>query len=141
MTGEDGSSAGLPASDEMWMDRAVARIWKLIWAIGAGGAIALLVWRGWSWSAGWAVGTAASALNFRWLKQLTESLGGGAAKPRRAVFLGLRYVLLGVGAYVILKYSAISQPAALSGLFVSVAAVIIEILIELAYARNGTVGY
>jgi len=141
MTGEDGSSTGLPASDVLWMDRAVARIWKLIWAIGAGGAIALLAWRGWSWSAGWTIGTAASALNFRWLKQLTESLGGGAAKPRRAVFLGLRYVLLGVGAYVILKYSAISRPAALSGLFVSVAAVIIEILIELAYARNGTVGH
>jgi hypothetical protein len=52
------------------------------------------------------------------------------------VLLGLRYVLLGAGAYVILKYTAISLPAALAGLFVPVAAVLIEILIELAYARN-----
>ena len=105
------------------------------------GAIALLAWRGWSWGAGWAIGTAVSALNFRWLKQLTEAIGGQAAKPRKAVFLGMRYVLLGGGAYVILKYSAISLPAALSGLFVSVAAVILEILLELAYARNGTVDH
>src|SRR5436190_17279682 len=131
----------LATPDELRMERAVARIWKLIWAIGAGGAIALLAWRGWSWGAGWAIGTAASALNFRWLKQLTEALGEEAAKPHKAVFLGMRYVLLGGGAYVILKYSAISLPAALSGLFVSVAAVVLEILLELAYARNGTVDH
>ena len=124
---------------ETWMSAAVARIWKIIWAMAAFGAIALMLWRGWTWSAGWLLGSAVSALNFRWLKQLADSLGGAAAKPRKAVFLGLRYAFLGGGAYVILKYSAISLPAALSGLFVSVAAVILEILFELAYARNGTV--
>jgi hypothetical protein len=129
------------ARDQLWMDRAVARIWKLIWAIGAAGAVALVAWRGWWWGAGWAIGTAVSALNFRWLKQLVLAIGGEAAKPRKAVFLGMRYVLLGGGAYVILKLSAISLPAALSGLFVSVAAVIVEILLELAYARNGTVDH
>jgi len=122
------------------MSAAVARIWKIIWVMGACGAMVLMLWRGWTWSAGWLLGTAVSALNFRWLKQLADSLGGQAAKPRKAVFLGLRYVFLGGGAYVILKYSAISLPAALSGLFVSVAAVILEILFELACAsRNGTV--
>jgi hypothetical protein len=125
---------------EAWMATAVARIWKIIWAMGACGAVILTLWRGWTWGAGWLLGTAVSALNFRWLKQLADSLGSStAAKPRKAVFLGLRYVFLGGGAYVILKYSAISLPAALSGLFVSVAAVILEILFELAYARNGTV--
>jgi len=124
---------------ETWMSAAVARIWKIILVMAVIGAVALLVWRGWTWSAGWLLGAAASALNFRWLKQLAESLGGPAAKPRKAVFLGLRYVFLGGGAYVILKYSAISLPAAFSGLFVSVAAVVLEIIFELAYARNGTV--
>ena len=129
------------ARDQLWMERAVARIWKLIWAIGAAGAVALVAWRGWWWGAGWVIGTAVSALNFRWLKQLVEAIGAEAAKPRKAVFLGIRYLLLGGGAYVILKFSAISLPAALSGLFVSVAAVIVEILLELAYARNGTVDH
>ena len=135
------TSEGEAARDQLWMDRAVARIWKLIWAIGAAGAVALVAWRGWWWGAGWVIGTAVSALNFRWLKQLVLAIGGEAAKPRQAVFLGMRYVLLGGGAYVILKFSAISLPAALSGLFVSVAAVIVEILLELAYARNGTVDH
>ena len=135
------SEGDAAARDQLWMDRAVARIWKLIWAIGAVGAVALVAWRGWWWGAGWAIGTAVSALNFRWLKQLVSAIGGQAAKPRKAVFLGMRYVLLGGGAYVILRFSAISLPAALSGLFVSVAAVIVEIILELAYARNGTVDY
>jgi len=119
----------------------VARIWKVMWAVAAGGAIALLLWRGWTWSAGWVIGSAVSALNFRWLKQLTDAIGGEAAKSRKAVFLGMRYLLLGGGAYVILKYSPISLPAALAGLFVSVAAVIVEILFELVYARDGTVDH
>jgi hypothetical protein len=128
-------------SDERFLERGTARIWKAMWVVAAGGAIALLVWRGWTWGAGWLIGSAVSALNFRWLKQLTDTLGESTAKPRTAVFLGMRYLLLGGGAYVILKYSPISVPAALAGLFVSVAAVVIEILFELAYARNGTVDH
>ena len=120
---------------------AVARIGKLMWAMAAGGAIGLGMWRGWAWCAGWLLGSAISALNFRWLKKLTEGLGTSEAKPREAVFLGMRWVLLGGGLYVILEYSAISLPAALAGLFVSVAAVILEILIELMYARNGTLDH
>src|ERR1035437_4813793 len=137
MTSED----GLAARHQLWMDRAVARIWKLIWAIGAGGAVALLAWRGWWGGAGWLIGGAVSAVHFRGVKQLVDAIGGTAGKPRKAAFLGMRYVLLGGGAYVILRFSAISLPAALSGLFVSVAAVILEILLELAYARNGTVDH
>jgi len=113
----------------------------VIWVLGAGGAAAFTVWRGWTWGAGWLIGTAVSALNFRWLHRLVKAIGGESARPRKAVFLGMRYVLLGGGAYVILRFSAISLLAALSGLFVSVAAVVVEILVELAYARNGTVDY
>jgi len=131
----------IPSSDEHFLEQGIGRIWKWMWTVAAGGAIVFFVWRGWTWSAGWLIGSAVSALNFRWLKQLTEALGGEAAKPHKAVFLGMRYLLLGGGAYVILKYSAISLPAALAGLFVSVAAVIVEILFELVYARNGTVDH
>jgi hypothetical protein len=120
---------------------AMARIGKMIWALAAGGAIGFEIWRGWRWCLGWSLGAAISALNFRWLKQLAESLGTADAKPRKAVFLGLRWVILGGGLYVILEYSVISAPAALAGLLVSVAAVILEILLELMYARNGTVDH
>jgi hypothetical protein len=51
-----------------------------------------------------------------------------------AVFLGLRYLLLGAGGYAILNFSALSLAAAAVGLFVPVAAVILEVLFELIYA-------
>jgi hypothetical protein len=54
---------------------------------------------------------------------------------RLAVWLGARYLLLGAGAYALVRFSTISLPAALAGLFVSVAAVIVEILFQLVYAR------
>jgi hypothetical protein len=50
--------------------------------------------------------------------------------------MGLRYLLMCGGAYVIVKYSNISLSAALAGLFVAVAAVIVEILFQLIYARS-----
>ena len=108
-----------------------------MFAIGAGGAVAAWGWRGWESGAGFLLGAAASALNFHWIKKIVDALGGkGPAKMRVAVLAGLRYLLLGGGAYVILKYSSISISALLVGLFVSVAAVIVEIVIELAYART-----
>ena len=117
-------------------ERGLERIAQFSWAIAAGGAVGLLVWRGWSWSAGWTLGAAASIVNYRWLKRVTEALGANEAKQRKAVLLGLRYLLLGGGLYVILKYSPIHLPSVLAGLFVPVAAVVIEILIELIYARS-----
>jgi len=120
--------------DDQFLDRAVARITKVIFALAAAGVIAALLWRGLAWGTGFALGSLVSWLNFRWLKQLVYTLGSERARPRRAVKLGFRYLLLGSGAYVILKYSSVSQSAALAGLFVSVAAVIVEILFELVYA-------
>ena len=117
-------------------DRALDRMAKAMAAMAAGGAIGLLVWRGWQWSAGWLLGCAASTLNYRWLRRVIFSLGSGGEKDRKGVLLGLRYLLLGAGSYVILKYTAISLPAALAGLFIPAAAVIVEILIQLVYARN-----
>ena len=123
-------------SDERHLAGAVARIWKISYALSIAGVLAFLAWRGWTWGAGFLLGAALSALNFRWLKQVAIAVGSAAAKPRVAVLLGLRYLLLGAGAYVILKYSRISVAAMFWGLFVSIAAVILEILIELAYGSR-----
>ncbi len=122
--------------DQQFLERAVGRMRKTMVAIALGGITVAFAWRGFAWAAGFALGAVVSWLNFRWLKQLVYTLGSDRARPRTAVKLGFRYVLLGGGAYVILKYSSVSQPAALAGLFVSVAAVIVEILFELVYARS-----
>jgi hypothetical protein len=118
-----------------WFGNTVARVVKLMAAIALAGTVAAFVWRGWKWGAGFAVGAVISGLNFYWLKRLTESLGSAQARRRSAVFLASRYVVLALIAYVILRYSSISLPAALTGLFVSTAAVIVEILFELVYGN------
>ena len=115
---------------------ALARIQKAIFAVGAGGAVVAFAARGWTWGAGFALGALFSWLNYRWLKQAAYALGTPDPPKRVAVFWGLRYLLLGGASYVILRFSNISITAVLLGLFVSVAAVIIEIIIQLAYART-----
>ena len=123
-------------ADAAFFERALARIRKLMLALGGVGALACLVWRGWMCGAGFAFGALVSWLNFRWLQQITESLGARAVGRRVAAVAALRYLLLGGGAYVILRFSKISRPAALAGLFIAAGAVIVEIVFELFYARN-----
>jgi|SRR5579872_7375877 len=115
---------------------AIERIRKATFAIAAGGVIGGLAWRGWTWGAGFAIGSAFSWLNYAFLKQLAYSIGQPKTRKRIMVFAALRYFIFGGGAYVILRFTKISMPALLLGLFVSVAAVIVEIIIQLVYART-----
>ena len=127
----------MTVSDEQFVERALARISKAMFAISAGGIIACWAWHGWTWGAGFALGAAASWLNFRWLKHVVDSLGSSRpTRQRTAVLAGVRYLLLGGGAYAILHYSPVSLAAALTGLFAAVAAVIVEMLYQLVYARS-----
>jgi hypothetical protein len=123
--------------EELRNERALARMGKSMFAIGAGGAIALFAWKGWTWGGGFALGALASWGNFALLKNVVDALGSKRPTRKRvAVLAGLRYLILGAGAYVILRFSSISVSATLMGLFVAVAAVILEILLQLVYARN-----
>lgn len=126
--------------DQLFYGRALARIQYLMMVLGGVGLAAAAIYGGWRWSAGYLLGAVASYVNFRWLKQIVSALSDAAAsKPpsaRVAVIFGLRYLLLGIGAYAILNFSTLSLAAAFAGLFVSVAAVILEILYELTYART-----
>jgi hypothetical protein len=115
---------------------ALPRIHKATFAIAAGGVIGALAWRGWTWGAGFALGALASWLNYRWIKQVAYAVGTPNPPKRIVVMFGLRYLLLGGGTYAILMLSKVSTTAMLVGLFVSVAAVIVEIIIQLAYART-----
>lgn len=124
--------------EQLFIGRALGRIQFLIVFLSGAGALVTAIFGGWRWALGFILGAAAGYLNFRWLKKLVDSLGQAArSKPPRAhvaVLLGLRYLLLAAGGYVILNFSALSLAAALIGLFVPAAAVILEILFELIYA-------
>ncbi|MGP8247379.1 MAG: ATP synthase subunit I [Bryobacteraceae bacterium] len=112
------------------------RLNKLILALAVGGTFVAGWWRGWPAAAGFALGAAVSWGNFRWLERTVRRLGQKRSSAAMSVLAGLRYAILGLGAYVILKFSKISLPAALAGLFVSVAAVLTETIIQLWYAGS-----
>ena len=124
----------MPTDDQV-LEGALIRMVRGMALLAAAGTLVFLFFRGWTWGAGFAIGAAVSWLNFRWLKQIADALGGKRPRARLAVILGLRYLLLGAGAYVIVRFTSISLPAALAGLFVAVAAVIFEIFFQLVYAR------
>lgn len=129
----------MTTSDEDLYRSAIGRILRFMALLAGGGTLAVVVWRGWKWGAGFAFGAGIAWVNFLWLKKLTDSLGATGRKTPStggAVLLGSRYLILGGIAYVILRFTSISMPAALAGIFVSLAAVLVEILFELVYARN-----
>jgi hypothetical protein len=123
--------------EDRLFDRAIWRIRLTITVLSVGGSLAALMWGGVAAGAGFAVGAAVSSLNFRWLHHVVDTIGGKRrARARTAVLAGLRYLLLGAGLYVIVRFFRINVLAGLLGLFVSVAAVILEMLYQLVYARN-----
>lgn len=121
-------------------DRIIRRMEAHIGWLGAIGSLAAYAAGGLNAAGGFLVGAGISYVNFRWLRKMVDRLGETAAgappRARMAVLLGLRYVLLGAGAYVILKYSPLSLPAALAGLFTAPAAVLLESLLELVRLWN-----
>ncbi|HLY17846.1 MAG TPA: ATP synthase subunit I [Bryobacteraceae bacterium] len=120
--------------EQTLFDSALRRISRGAAVLAAAGCLAGFFWRGWRWAAAYLLGAAASYLNFRWLKRVVDALGPAAharLSARFAILMGLRYLLLAAGAYVIVNFTTLSLPGALAGLFVPVAAVIGEIIFEL----------
>jgi hypothetical protein len=117
-------------------ERTASRLTRAIAAIGVTGGIVAFAWLGWHAGFGFAIGAIAAWFNFRWLKGFVAGLGPGGKPGRFSLFFAFRYIILAAGAYVILRYSEASLPAALTGLFVPLAAVIVEVLIQLRYERR-----
>lgn len=118
---------------------ATRRIYFHIAWLAIAGSIAAFSEGGAAVGLGFALGALVSAVNFRWLHRLVDAVGPDPKKkPGKAlgVFLSSRYVLFGLIGYVIVKYFKVNVMAALVGLFVAVAAVLVEILYELIYART-----
>lgn len=126
------------AADELHYRRAMRRIYlNSLWVSLAG--TALTIWKmDWDWTLGFALGAAVSTLNFRWLHRLVDSIGPGRPKPGRGLTLWLstRYLLFGLICYILVRYFTVDVLAVLVGLFVAVAAVLLEILYELIYVRT-----
>ncbi len=125
------------AIDDAFFERAYRRMFVLMAVCGAIGTIVALWSHGIRGAAGFLLGALFSIFNFRSFKQLAHSLGrnGPPNKGWRAFVFGARYFLFGIVGYVIVKVFGISLLTVLAGLFVAAAAVLLEIIYELIYAR------
>jgi len=126
----------MTAPDDGMYERVTRRIARITMLLGAAGTATAFATGGWKAAAGFALGGTASWFSFRWLKQVVSGLGADRPAPNLALKGIVRYLLIGAGAYVIVKYTVVNLLAALIGLLLSTAAVLVEILIELIYARE-----
>ena len=108
------------------LGRVTARLYRLIIGLGLLGSAAVFAKSGWQAGLGFLLGATAAYLNFHWLHGLVNAMGGeGKIRPRLAFFLGNRYFLSGIAAYLVVKYFGINLTAALAGLLVPVAAIML----------------
>lgn len=121
-------------NEQAFYERGLHRITWIILALGIAGAAVLIAVRGFRFGFGFLVGAGFSYLSF-WRWQRVLSAIGPGFKPQSSVRLMLRILLLVALAYVIIRFLELNIAAAALGLFVSAAAVIIEIIYELIYAR------
>jgi hypothetical protein len=120
------------------LEPATRRIYRYLAGFSAAGAAAAGWYGGWPWVWGFLAGAAFSAMNFWFWHRLVNRVGRGTEADERrgsgpVVLFALRYGLFAGALYVILEYSEASLSAALAGIFVAVAAVLLEILFELFY--------
>lgn len=104
-------------------------------ALALAGTVAAGIWYGATMAVSFLAGAAIAALNFHWLKLTIEAMGGrlpDKARGARGVVVRflLRYVLIALAAYVILKSTANSLYGFFAGLSVPVGAILIEAVNE-----------
>ena len=142
----------IPAEELKLLAGVEPRIFRSIWIVGLAGTAAFWLWRGPGWAAGFAVGAALSALSFQWMKTAINTLadtillGASPSKPgavsrRRSAgavarFV-LRYALIAVAGYVIFHSSVISLVAFFAGLFVAIAATLMEVAYQVYLSFRG----
>ena len=81
------------------------------------------------------IGATVSYVSFWGWRQVVDALAPGPKKRSSFPFV-LRILLLVVVAYAIIKLLGLNVAAAASGLLVSAAAVLLELIFELVYART-----
>ena len=109
--------------------------------LAAVGCVIALVFGGAPWAIGFVTGAVFSAVNFWFWHRMVQKIGQApqaGEEPRKApiILFGIRYFLFVGGVYATIRYFEASVTAALTGIFVAVAAVLLEILFELFYGTT-----
>jgi hypothetical protein len=123
--------------DPAFYPRALRRMTRIAVVLAIAATCVAAVYQGMIEAIGFAFGAFLSILNLYWWKRVAAGMGDTATprRPASALFLGMRYLLLGGICFVIIKFSGVSYLALLAGLLTSVAAVLVEIVYELLFTR------
>jgi hypothetical protein len=124
----------MPGSEPGSYERFVRRVQWIILALGLAGALAITISRGIRTGSAFLVGAAISFSSFWGWQKVVDGLGPNPRKRGRVFFI-LRLIALVGLAWVIIKYLQLNVAAAAIGLLVSGAAVVVELIYELIYAR------
>jgi hypothetical protein len=124
----------MPETDPAFYDRALRRVGRLILAVATIGAGVLTSLKGFHMGLAFLIGALFSYASFWGWQHVVIALSPGATQQKSWKFT-LRIVALGALACAIIKLLGLNVAAAVTGLLVSAAAVILEIVYELIYAR------
>lgn len=125
----------MPQSDPAFFRQVTRRITWFILILGVAGAIGVAFAKGVRDGVAFLLGASVSYLSFWGWHRVVDALTPGT-KPKSSRFFILRIVFLGAAAYVIIRFLDLNVAVAVTGLLVSAAAVILELIYELIYART-----
>ena len=114
--------------------RAEARLPRWMMGLSAAGTVVAGILEGARFGASFALGAALAMLNYFWMHQAIEALfsAGQARVPGRVVLkFAMRYPLAFAGIYLVYKTGWVPLMAILAGLFIPVAGVLMEAVVQL----------
>lgn len=120
----------------MTEDRALPLVQRIALVLAMAGIVGTFYWRGWAGAAGFAIGSAISILNLKWWERFVNLLGTEKEERKTTWAFAMRYVILGAVVYAIVTYLRADLGAILAGLLTAAAAVLLELLYEIFYART-----
>ncbi len=125
----------MPQADQAFYDRFISRVTWIILALAILGTFGLALTKGIRIGLAFLIGASVSYVSFWGWRQVVDALTPAPKKRSPAPFI-LRILAIIVVAYVIIKFLGLNVAAAASGLLVSAAAVLLELIFELIYART-----
>ncbi len=124
----------MPLGDQAFYERFIRRVTWIILALALTGSAVLAIIKGIRIGLAFLIGATVSYGSFWGWRQLVDALAP-EPKKRSSFPLVLRILLLIALAYAIIKFLGLNVVAAASGLLVSAAAVLLELVFELVYTR------
>ena len=125
----------MPLGDQAFYDRFIRRVTWIILALALTGSVVIAIVKEIRIGLAFLIGATVSYGSFWGWRQLVDALTPGP-KKRSAISFMVRILLLIALAYAIIRFLGLNVAAAASGLLVSAAAVLLELIYELIYART-----